>query len=102
MNKSQRKELGQLWDRLNTLKTAWQGLQSNLQQVKEELDEIRSSEQDRFDEMSERAQEGERGEELASTIGELESAVNGLEEFAEQDADFDSWLENIDNARGAE
>jgi hypothetical protein len=102
MNKQRRKELGQLWDRLNVLKAEWEAWQERVTEVKEQLDDLMNIEQDAFDAMPMSLQEGERGMDMQEGISALENVVDGLDGIAGEDVAFDEWLENIDNARGAE
>ena len=102
MNKKRRKELGQLWDRVNALKERWTQLQTDATGLVEELESVRGDEQESYDSIPEGLREGERGTESADAISELDTAVEGLGEVAEHDFSFDDWLTAIDTARGTE
>lgn len=69
MNAAQKK-------RLNEIIGLLEGLAS-------EVREIADSEQERFDNLGEKAQEGERGEAIQETASQLEALADGLTEAAE-------------------
>lgn len=52
--------------------------------IKESLGMIQEELQEQYDEMSEKVQEGEKGEELAANITAIEEAVGSLEEAEEK------------------
>lgn len=65
MNKAERKELN-----------AFIG---KLEEINARITEIKDNEQDKFDDMSERAQDSDRGNKLADEIGKLETIGGDLE-----------------------
>ena len=69
MNKARRKRI--------------EDVQSQLEALKQEIDEILSEEQEAFDNMPESLQEGERGQAMTEVIDALESAVGSFEELDE-------------------
>lgn len=75
MNKAERKELN-----------AFIG---KLEEINARITEIKDNEQNKFDDMSERAQDSDRGNKLADEIGkletiggDLESAISDLQELS--------------------
>jgi archaellum component FlaC len=99
MNKQRRKELGEIWDRLNAMKTRWEKLQNDLSGIKDELDAVRDAEQEALDALPENQQNGERGETMAEYVSALTTAADGIGDLAEADAPFEEWLDHIDNTR---
>jgi len=69
MNAEQKKVVKQALDEVASAK-------AGLEQVRDELQEA-------FDDLSEKAQEGERGSKMQEEIEQLEQAINGLEETEE-------------------
>ena len=51
-----------------------------LDHAKTEIERIRDDSQEKYDDMSERVQEGEKGEELSGEIEALEEVMNSIEE----------------------
>jgi exonuclease VII small subunit len=66
MNKRTRKQLSDL--------------HTKLEEIKSQVEAIRDEEQDKFDNMPEGLQSGERGEKTEEVIGALEDATTSLEE----------------------
>ena len=69
MNKARRKRI--------------EDVRSQLEALKQEIDEILSEEQEAFDNMPESLQEGERGQAMTEAIDALESAIGSFEELDE-------------------
>ena len=61
-----------------------------LEEVKSQLDDLLSEEQEAFDNMPESIQCSEKGEASSNAIGEIESAISSIEEA----------ISNIENAQG--
>ena len=87
MNKQGRKTLDRLHDELSTLK-------GKFEDIKSELETLRDEEQDKYDNMPESLQSGDRGETLQATIDNLESAINDMESV-----DYDEVLGYIESAK---
>ena len=58
-------------------------VQSQLEELKQEIDSILAEEQEAYDNMPESLQNGERGEAMQEAIDALESAVSSCEELDE-------------------
>lgn len=56
---------------------------SNLETNKEDLENVRDSEQESFDNMPESLQESERGQEMETNIEIFEDVINSLDEMIE-------------------
>lgn len=69
MNKMNRKQLSDLISRIET--------------IREELDEIKDGEEEKFDNMPENLQDSEKGEALSEIIDFLDSASESLNESVE-------------------
>lgn len=69
MNKMNRKQLSDLISRIET--------------IREELDEIKDGEEEKFDNMPENLQDSEKGEALSEVIDFLDSASESLNESVE-------------------
>jgi prefoldin subunit 5 len=67
-------------------------LYSGLEEIKSEVEALQSAQQEALEGLSERAQEGPKGEALQTSIDYLESAVNGL----------DDVMTNLEEAKGSE
>lgn len=65
MNKADKKTLDELIDKVDTLRG--------------EVEEILGTQQDAFEDMSEKKQQGEKGEALQSVISSLEEAMDDLD-----------------------
>ena len=64
----------------NTRRTAIAKLNSQLEDIKSQVESLLSDEQDAYDNMPESFQDGERGEAAQSAISNLEDAVSSLED----------------------
>ena len=64
----------------NTRRTAIAKLNSQLEDIKSQVESLLSDEQDAYDNMPESFQDGERGELAQSAISNLEDAVSSLED----------------------
>jgi len=104
MNNSTRKALGTIIDKLTDVAPRLDAQLNELRMVGERLTDIRDEIQDRYDEMSERLQESEKGQDALSSIDRLTEAVDAIDmiiaatEF-EVMADI---VRNLDDARGEE
>lgn len=109
MNKDRRAALNAQYKALDELKTKYETAMVAIFDMKEDfsdvhnaIDEIKTDEQDAYDNMPEGLQNGERGELMQEAISRLEEGMGELEEFIntiEANTDLlDQALENIDNA----
>lgn len=85
MNKQTRKQLADLRDKVDNLKSTMLGLY-------EEVDEIRSDESDKYYNLPEGLQEGKVGQALQESEEQLEDL---LYEFEQVESAFDSLLDNF-------
>lgn len=85
MNKQTRKQLADLRDKVDNLKSTMLGLY-------EEVDEIRSDESDKYYNLPEGLQEGKVGQALQESEEQLEAL---LYEFEQVESAFDSLLDNF-------
>lgn len=86
MNKQTRKQLTELRDKVDHLK-------SSMLDLYEEVAEIRDDESDKYYNLPENLQEGKVGLALQESEGQLEAL---LYEFEQVESAFDSLLENFD------
>lgn len=86
MNKQTRKQLADLRDKVDNLK-------SSMLDLYDEVDEIRSDESDKYYNLPEGLQEGKVGQALQESEEQLEAL---LYEFEQVESAFDSLLENFE------
>jgi len=67
----------------NELRKRITGIQLNIEKQKDELQEILEIEQDKFDNMPEGLQDSEKGEKIQSGIDNLETSIGELESAVE-------------------
>ncbi len=104
MNQQRRKELNRAIDHVTNLKANISTLLTDLQEAMQIATDVKDEEQEAFDNLSEKAQEGDKGsamqeaiENMESAIGELESLIDTLEAF-----DADDIVTKLDDAKGME
>lgn len=90
MNKTRRKKLEALRDKLLEF-------QSSALEIKEQLDALRDEEKDAYDNMPESLQNSEKGLAMNSGIDSLDSVVTALEEIDSQLSDAVDAIENATN-----
>jgi molecular chaperone GrpE (heat shock protein) len=91
MNKQTRDKVAKIWEELG-------GIQDALRVIQEDIEAIKDQEQEKYDNLSERAQEGEKGEALSSIIDSLESALGSIEESADSAGTaMDNLTEIVEN-----
>jgi len=107
MNKTRRKALHQIIERVNELRPQLDELASlaeSFEVLKDDLAALRDEEQEGFDNLSEKAQEGERGEGMAAVIEHMTAALDAIENVSDSlnglDFDPDNVVEELDNACG--
>lgn len=109
MNKSRRKELSALQDRIAALRAAFeeaiQPILDEASNIHGDLESIRDDEQEALDNLPESVQGGERGQDMENAISEMENAMSVLESLGsiaidEVDSELESTLSGIAAARG--
>jgi hypothetical protein len=98
MNKTRFKAVEAVLIDLNTLNLEdmlYTQVQVALRKNKSNVESIQSDEQDAYDNMSESAQESERGAAIEENLEQLSSAVDALE-FAIGISDEEGWQEDIE------
>ena len=109
MNKSRRKELNTLQDRITALRAAFEEairpIIDEASSIHGDLESIRDGEQEAFDNLPESVQGGERGQDMESAISEMESALDTLESIGttpvdEIDTELESAFSSIEEAKG--
>lgn len=104
MNKSRRKELSELFDRLAVLQTQVENL-SDADDIKAGLDDCREAEEEYKDNMPESMQNGEKGEAATEACDNLQTACDKVDEIATAITtlkdDIQEALDAIDNAKGS-
>lgn len=109
MNKERRKAINAIYAELETLdgevSAAVAPLVAKMAALMERIEEIKSDEEEAYENMPESLQEGERGQiaseaidNLDNAYNELESKTDSLNEFGEEP--FREILEYLDNAAG--
>jgi len=102
MNKTRRKALGDLMDRLSTTIEALSEHGAALEDIANELETLRDEEQEYYDNMPDGPREGDKGTTAEAAVSSLDSALDTLRELisAIEAADADDINSNIDDARG--
>jgi phage shock protein A len=86
MNKARRKDINKLIEKL-------QSLQGDLEVLMEELENIKTEEEDYLDNIPENLQSSERYEKAENAVDNLETAYGELEEMRDRIDDVVSYLE---------
>jgi flagellar hook-basal body complex protein FliE len=110
MNKKRRAELSKIYDRVTDFSVTVEQLREfseTLSAVRDDLNDIMDAEQEAFDNLSEKAQEGDKGQVMSDAISAMSEACSTLDELvssldAVMDHDFTEVLEKIDEASGME
>lgn len=114
MNKEQRKEISEAFakldfssDNIATLETEEdrEAFIKDVEDLKGTLEEIRNDEQEKFDNMPESFQSGERGQTLENNVSELDDAITNLDDAINalkddypakpDEANVEEWASNI-------
>jgi len=88
MNKQQREDLAKIHKRLDDVKT-------ELDQLKGLIETEQEAEQEKFDNIPEGLQQGEKGQKIEEGASELQTAVDGLDNIINE---LDDVLTAVDNA----
>jgi hypothetical protein len=99
MNKSRRRALNALQDRISAL-----GLSAMFDSVKEiadELETLRDEEQDALDNLPESLQDGERGQAMRECVDYCDTALEALRAFEDIENNAEEAFAAIEDAKGA-
>jgi hypothetical protein len=99
MNKSRRRALNALQDRISAL-----GLSAMFDSVKEiadELETLRDEEQDALDNLPESLQDGERGQSMRECVDYCDTALESLRAFEDIENNAEEAFAAIEDAKGA-
>ena len=101
MNAERRKHLSKIMDRVEDLQVAMRQLNETRDAIVSDLQQHHDEVEKQFDDLSEKQQEGEKGNAMEETMSYLQDALSELEQL---DLEFsaDDILSAIDNARGME
>ena len=101
MNATRRKALSKIMDRVEDLQVAMRQLNETRDAIVSDLQQHHDDEEEQFDNLSEKQQEGEKGETIQENMIRLQDAINELEQL---DLEFapDDILSAIEDARGME
>ena len=101
MNATRRKHLSKIMDRVEDLQVAMRQLNETRDAIVSDLQQHHDEVEEQFDDLSEKQQEGEKGNAMEETMSYLQDALSELEQL---DLEFsaDDILSAIDNARGME
>lgn len=99
MNATRRRHLSKIMDRVEDLQVAMRQLNETRDAIVADLQQHHEEEEEQFDNLSEKQQEGEKGNAMEESMGYLQDALSELEQL---DLEFsaDDILSAIDNARG--
>jgi DNA repair ATPase RecN len=121
MNSGRRNLLGTLIDRIEKFKPEFASLKevtekltklkAEVTDIRDTLETIQSEEQAAYDNLSERAQQGERGQTMSDALAEMDTAATSLtniedaldtllEGLSEDESEINTAISSIDNARG--
>lgn len=101
MNKDRRKQLSELCDRVKALEEKINELKELRDGIVTDLESVRDEEQEALDNLPESLQNGERWQDMRSSIDSMESALSSLEDIG-LDIEIDDVVTTIDEARGSE
>jgi exonuclease VII small subunit len=87
MNATQRKTLNEYISKL-------ENIQADLQVIRDEIDQMKDTEQEKYDNMPESFQDGEKGEKLQQVIDYLEESVNAFESANDSITEMKDGIEN--------
>lgn len=101
MNATRRRHLSKIMDRVEDLQVAMRQLNETRDAIVSDLQQHHDEVEEQFDDLSEKQQEGEKGNAMEETMSYLQDALSELEQL---DLEFsaDDILSAIDNARGME
>jgi predicted nucleic acid-binding Zn-ribbon protein len=102
MNKTRRKALNALQDRLTALNL--DDVLSEVKDIREELETLRGEEQESFDNLPESLQSGERGQDMEAAITSMDSAMEKIESLADaaDESVSEEFVSNVEDAKGME
>jgi predicted nucleic acid-binding Zn-ribbon protein len=100
MNKTRRKALNALQDRLTALNL--DDVLSEVKDIREELETLRDEEQESFDNLPESLQSGERGQDMEAAITSMDSAMEKIESLADaaDESASEEFVSNVEDAKG--
>ena len=88
MNKDRRKQIDAIIKRLES------ELAPLIDEIKQDIENVRDDEQEYYDNMPENLQDGEKGERAQSAIDALENAISDVE-----DIDLENLISNLNEAQ---
>lgn len=86
MNKNRRNQLQEIRDKLSSLA-------SGIAELRDQINTVKDSEQDYFDDIPERLQGGERGQAAEEAVSNLDTALGALDMIASSAEDADDALD---------
>jgi chromosome segregation ATPase len=89
MNRETRKQLKQLNEKLTEIETDFELLKEKVDEIRSDVESIRDEEQDKYDNMPESIQQGEKGDTMQEGIDSLDDLYNELDSLYDE-------LDNID------
>lgn len=108
MNKQQRKDLAKLEKKLEPFKDEGalsalskedkDAVDDELSDIRQELESVVSEEQEKYDNMPEGLQNGDKGEELSDVIQTLQGGVDALDAVDGADLKEEDWADRISSA----
>lgn len=106
MNAKRRKAIEKLIEKFESLKStlseAIEPITNDIGDAKSELTQVRDDEQEAFDNLSDRAQQNDRGQEIEAAVASLNEADDKLEESLEHCKEAVTAIENaIEEMRAA-
>lgn len=98
MNKTRRKELNALQDRMTALQ--FSDLFDELRAIAEALESLRDEEQESFDNLPEALQDGDRGQDMQAAIDAMTEAYDALDALESPQDALDEAFSRIEDAKG--
>jgi hypothetical protein len=89
MNKKRRRELDDIFRRIELVKLALENV-PDVDDIRTELETVKDAEQEAFDNLSDAFQNGERGQAMEAAINAMDEAMDKLQETA------DAMVEHVD------
>lgn len=102
MNKERRNDLSKIIDLIESLKTKFAKLHDEMEELAGKVDDVRSMEEDAYENMPDGLKNSDRGEVAQQAIDAMQSAQDSLLELADafDESNLDNIITSLDDARG--
>jgi uncharacterized coiled-coil DUF342 family protein len=97
MNRETRKQLKQLQEKLTSINLEFEQFKENLEEIMGDVESIREEEQDKYDNMPESIQQGEKGDTMQEGIDSLDDLYSQIEDTIISLEDVGSSLYDLES-----